>query len=87
MQKSPMKSQLQNQNRTGNMTKIPSRTVMRYQIGNLPGANVNGYVESNSLFTSGRTEAAPEKIGSTSTSSGVGIDTSSQGYCVKHCAR
>ena len=30
MHQSPMKSQLRNQNGTGNVTKIPRRTVMRY---------------------------------------------------------
>ena len=50
MQQSPMKSQLRNQNGTGNMTKIPSRTVMRYPKGNSPGANVNGIVDNNLLL-------------------------------------
>ncbi len=57
------------------MTKIPSRTVMRYPEGNSPGAKVNGYVENNSLLTSERTRAVPAKIGSTSASSGNGIET------------
>jgi hypothetical protein len=87
LHQSPMKSQLRNQNRTGDMTEIPSRNVMRYPEGDSPGANVNGYVESNSLLTSGRTGAAPANIGSTSASSGIGIETSSQGYFVKHCVR
>ena len=82
-----MKSQLRNQNGTGNVTKIPSRTVMRYPEGNSPGANVNGYVDNNSLLTSGKTEAASANIGSKSASSEVGIETSSQGYCVKLFAR
>ena len=53
--------------------------------GNSPGANVNGIVDNNSLLTSGRTETASANFGSKA-SSGNGIETSSQGYWVKHCA-
>ena len=84
LHQSPMKSQLRNRNGTGNVTKIPSRAVMRYPKGNSPGANVNGAVDNNSLLTSGRTETATANIGSKSASSEVGIETSSQGYWVKH---
>ena len=74
MHQSPMKSKLRNQIGTGNATKIPSLTVMRYPEGNSPGANVNGIVDKNSLLTSGRTETAPANIGSKA-SSGNGIET------------
>ncbi len=65
----------ENQNGTGNGTKIPSRTVMRYPKGNLPGANVNGIVDNNLLLSSGRTKTPPANIGSKSASSGNGIET------------